>query len=398
MRILCLHSSSDLYGASKIFLQTVALYTKEGHECVVLLSSEGPLYTALKEKGIEVHICSLGIIRRKYFTPWGLLNRFLKWQSAKSYILKLHQEKPFSIIYSNTLAVWVGAFLKQKLKEQVQHIWHVHEIIAKPVFLFKKLQKLLIASADQVIVVSNAVANHWQHPALNEKMQVIYNGVPPIQNTEASHTKTYHQALGIPADSIIVGMAGRIHFWKGQSWFIDMAHAFLNRIEDHEYKDKVYFIITGDAFKGYENLVIELQNKIEKLGLSKRVFLTGYEPNVDRFYKSIDVFVLPSQLPDPFPTVILEAMQYAKPIIATAQGGALEMLDAKSGYLVPIDNYMEAARRLIPLLVPVIRKLTGEAALQRVNTLFSEEAYEKNIRWILEKCAMHNKTENLINQ
>ena len=37
---------------------------------------------------------------------------------------------------------------------------------------------------------------------------------------------TYHISLNIPADSIVIGMAGRIHFWKGQSYFIDIAKAF----------------------------------------------------------------------------------------------------------------------------------------------------------------------------
>ena len=36
MRILLLHSSSDTYGASKIFLQTAALIKNRGHKAVVV--------------------------------------------------------------------------------------------------------------------------------------------------------------------------------------------------------------------------------------------------------------------------------------------------------------------------------------------------------------------------
>ena len=61
MRILLLHSSSDLYGASKIFLQTVTLLRKHGHQCVVVLSNKGSLEEALELVGAEVHIINLGI-------------------------------------------------------------------------------------------------------------------------------------------------------------------------------------------------------------------------------------------------------------------------------------------------------------------------------------------------
>ena len=48
MRILFLHSSSDTYGASKIFLQTVALMQQRGHTFVVVLSNKGSLQFALE--------------------------------------------------------------------------------------------------------------------------------------------------------------------------------------------------------------------------------------------------------------------------------------------------------------------------------------------------------------
>jgi len=82
MRILLLHSSSDLYGASKIFLQTVQILQKQGHACEVVLSNEGPLVEALKNTGARVHVFSLGIIRRKYFSPSGIINRLANWKNG----------------------------------------------------------------------------------------------------------------------------------------------------------------------------------------------------------------------------------------------------------------------------------------------------------------------------
>ena len=88
MRILLLHSSSDLYGASKIFLQTVKILLKRGHHCIVVLSSDGYLVEELKSLGVQVEIINLGILRKKYFSPTGLLNRINKWYQANFLVQK----------------------------------------------------------------------------------------------------------------------------------------------------------------------------------------------------------------------------------------------------------------------------------------------------------------------
>ena len=82
MRILFLHSSSDAYGASKIFLQTVAIAQKNGHTAMVVLSNKGSLEQSLIDMDVEVQIVNLGIIRRQYFNLAGIINRFQKWRNA----------------------------------------------------------------------------------------------------------------------------------------------------------------------------------------------------------------------------------------------------------------------------------------------------------------------------
>ena len=94
----------------------------------------------------------------------------------------------------------------------------------------------------------------------------------------------------------------------------------------------------------------------------------------------LDILVLPSILPDSFPTVILEAMAAAKPVVATAHGGAIEMIvEGETGFLVPWDN-AEAAAKPISELVEnnVMRKEMGEIGRSRVLDKFSPEAFQRN--------------------
>jgi glycosyltransferase involved in cell wall biosynthesis len=142
----------------------------------------------------------------------------------------------------------------------------------------------------------------------------------------------------------------------------------------------LYFIITGDAFPGYEYLVDEIQNFIKKNQLEDRIFYTGFENEMDKFYSSIDILILPSQLPDPLPTVVLEAMQYGIPVVATAQGGALEMIaENETGIFIPMNDVTIAINKIYDLLQKKGQSAMKERCIQRVNQHFSITAFENNI-------------------
>lgn len=408
MRILLLHSSSDLYGASKIFLQTVQILQKQGHACEVVLSNEGPLVDALKNTGAHVHVFNLGIIRRKYFTPLGILNRIVKWAHANKQLRKIIKQQKIELVYSNTTAVLMGAWVAKKYK--IPHYWHVHEIIEQPKFLHSTISWLMQNRCDKIICVSQAVEDNWVqgNHKIASKTRLIYNGVEPIQKSnEVNYRATYQ----IPSHAIVVGMAGRIHYWKGQNYFLSIAKQLLVlesvRNASNASANNIppfYFIITGDAFPGYEYLVNEMQEFIEKNELTTRVIYTGFEKEMDKFYSAIDILVLPSLLPDPLPTVVLEAMQYGIPVVATPQGGALEMIaDNETGIFIPLPESQydimksihyhrtEAAANIFYLAHSVQQKQTGnitaienrkimsEQAKKRVAQYFSKEAFEKNI-------------------
>jgi glycosyltransferase involved in cell wall biosynthesis len=377
MHILLLHSSSDLYGASKIFLQTVQLLKKQGHTCYVVVSAEGPLVEKLKQDNIQVTVINLGIIRRKYFTPLGIINRVNKWYKASALLNKYISQNGIDLVYANTTAVLLGAWLANK--NNIKHIWHVHEIIEKPKFLFLAIQWIMMHYTTTIICVSKAVQDHWSknNPLILSKMQVVYNGIGPVEKSTEVNFKTQYQ---IPKEAIVIGMAGRVHFWKGQQYFLQIAKQLLNRSKENNLTAPLYFIITGDAYPGYEYLVDDIQNFIKKNNLGDRIFYTGFEHEMDKFYSSIDLLILPSQLPDPLPTVVLEAMQYGIPVAATEQGGALEMIaENETGIFIPIHDVTIATNKIYELLQKEDQLEMKEKCIQRVNQHFSIMAFENNI-------------------
>ena len=380
MHILLLHSSSDLYGASKIFLQTAQILKAQGNTCHVVVSSAGPLVDKLKQDNIPVTVINLGIIRRKYFTPLGILNRISKWSKANGFLNKYIQQNNIELVYANTTAVLLGAYLANKNK--IKHVWHVHEIIEKPKFLFLAIQWIMKRYTSTIICVSKAVQNHWSKnaPSLLSKMQVIYNGIGSVEKSTEVDFRTQYQ---IPEDAIVIGMAGRVHYWKGQQYFLQIAEQLLKHSTESNQAKPLYFIITGDAFPGYEYLVDEMQNFIKKNNLGERIFYTGFEDKMDKFYSSIDLLLLPSQLPDPLPTVVLEAMQYGIPVAATAQGGALEMIaENETGIFIPINNVQVAADKIFELIHSNHRNNMRTHSIERVKKYFSASSFENQITTI----------------
>jgi glycosyltransferase involved in cell wall biosynthesis len=122
------------------------------------------------------------------------------------------------------------------------------------------------------------------------------------------------------------------------------------------------------------------------LNIETMVSDLGYRTDIAELLQGFDIFVLPSTLPDPFPTVVLEAMASAKPVIATRQGGALEMIDEnKTGMFINLHDAV-AASSVIEKLIrnKQLRIELGEAGRKKVLTMYSCEAFENKMIKVLE--------------
>jgi len=375
MKILVLHSSSDLYGASKVLLQTVGYLVSRNHDVIVILSEEGPLADAFRQKGINVHIIKLGILRRKYFNISGIFNRMVTIRKAKKKLSLLVKEQSIDVIYSNTTAVLAGALVAKKKK--IYHIWHIHEIITKPGWVLKILGRVVNRYSDQVIVVSEAVKKNWKKYVSENKIKVVYNGLEYKEYMTADGNEI-RKKIDASGNHILVGMIGRIHYWKGQEYFLNIAKHLVDKYQN------LKFVMVGDVFPGYEYLYDELEKTKIQLGISHLVVDLGYRRDIPQILSALDVFVLPSILPDPLATVVLEAMAAGKPVAATAHGGVVEIIQNNiSGVLIPWNDAYKASEIIGRLIVDKpLRSTLGRNSVERVLTFFSQEAYFQNLEKI----------------
>ena len=369
--ILMLHGGADLYGGSKIFLQTVKVLMENGYDIYVVLDGEGPLISEFEKLDVEIIVSELGILRRQYFNPLGLINRIKALYKARKFLLNLVSNHNIDLIYSNTTSVLVGCYVANKTK--LPHVWHIHEIIRNPKFFTKFISWHLNQFSDEIIVVSEEVRKHWNQYVKNDKITTIYNGLN--YSDYLNSIPGLREELGISNDQVIIGMIGRVNLWKGQSYFLKIAS------EIYKTHKNVAFVMVGDAYPGYEYLYDNIKKYIKTNNLQEVVYDLGYRKDIPYLLASFDLFVLPSIQPDPLPTVVLEAMASSKPVIATAHGGALEMvLENETGMHIPWDDAFKAVDKFKRLIDDQEhRELMGNKGRERVLNYFSESEYEKNI-------------------
>lgn len=335
-RIMYLHTGAELYGADKILLTIIEGLDKNKFEPIVVLPNDGPLVEELKKRNIRVEIISYPILRRKYFNLNGILGYIKEYKKAITKLTKFAREEKIDIIHNNTIAVLEGVSIKKRQKN-IKLITHVHEILTRPKIAASFLYDVHVRNADKVICVSNAVKEHIENMINNESRNVIvvHNGIKAKKKIKSDIRKKY----GIPKESKLFAVIGRINHFKGQTDFV-------NAISLARKKDSgIYGIIVGDAFSGQEWRVDSIKKMIEDNGLSDFCFFTGFEKNTEKIYSAIDALVLPSTKPDPFPTVVLESISCGVPVIAYRDGGAVEMIkNDVDGWLVPDRQPEEIAK------------------------------------------------------
>ncbi len=113
-----------------------------------------------------------------------------------------------------------------------------------------------------------------------------------------------------------------------------------------------------------------LRRQTEAAGLSERVTLPGYAPDIRPFLDEARLFVLPSRF-EGYGAVIVEALGAGRPVIATASTPAVDdvMTDPERGLVVPIEDVpalTAALRALLDQQAPDPQRLSRAVAAYRI--------------------------------
>ena len=366
-RVLLLHSSNDMYGASRIVLQVIDILIQAKYEVHVILPYKGVLNKIITEKGASCSIYNLGVFRKKYMNLKGLYNRFLKIKKAKNHISNYIDKHHIDLLYTSTSVIISGGLAAKKCG--IPSISHIHEIPTanKPYEIFIGL--FVRYYSTQVIVVSNSVAKHWQPYLKKNQLLTVYNGIIFPVTKAPSNTKS---KIG---QNITVTSIARLIPYKGHKYFIEVAK------ELFKLNNQYQFLIVGDTFPGYESYEEELKTLVIENDLHQKIHFLGYRTDVEAILAKSDLVFHSSIAPDSLPTVLFEAIKMKVPLVATELAGAVEILDnGNCGLLVPLNNAKKVADLINDYIKDEKLKISNiEKAIEYTNQHFSPTQFKKNI-------------------
>jgi glycosyltransferase involved in cell wall biosynthesis len=114
----------------------------------------------------------------------------------------------------------------------------------------------------------------------------------------------------------------------------------------------------------------------------------GHREDIPALLAASDLLVLPSYY-EGLPNVVLEAMRFRKPVVATAAPGTTEVLvDGQTGRLVPVGDFRALAAALRDAIRdPEARRRWGEAGRARADAEFRAERMVERFASLYEELA-----------
>jgi glycosyltransferase involved in cell wall biosynthesis len=156
-----------------------------------------------------------------------------------------------------------------------------------------------------------------------------------------------------------VGLVATMGRWKGHAVFLRAIGALPANTRVRAY------VVGGGIYRtaGSEVDADELRRMAAELGIADRVGFTGFVDEPAAAMRALDVVVHASTQPEPFGLVIAEAMACGRAVIASAAGGAGEIVIDEHDALAVQPGDAEGLSRAIERLAadPILRDSLSRA-------------------------------------
>jgi glycosyltransferase involved in cell wall biosynthesis len=335
-RVVFLDHCAKLSGGELALLRLLkGARTIEPH---VILAEDGPLVDEFRKAGISTEVLALkpnvaNLSRAELQSPHRLLEGCIATATyAAKLTRRLHRLHP-DLVHANSLKSGVYGSLAAR-GARIPIVWHVRDRLSEdnyPPGQAALLQRGVRKMADAVIANSIATA------------ELLRKGRAPVWVVPSPVDVT---SMGRPTDGPpVVGIVGRLAPWKGQHIFLDAVARVSKKHPD------VHARVIGSALFGEEPYSRTLRRQVDELGISTLVDFAGFSDDIAAQLATLTVAVHASTVPEPFGQVIVEAMACGVPVVATAAGGPVEIIDhTTDGLLVAPGDPEELAEGIARLL------------------------------------------------
>ncbi|GBD32995.1 N-acetyl-alpha-D-glucosaminyl L-malate synthase [bacterium HR33] len=399
LKVTAIAATAGLGGTERLLLDLAARAFEYDIALRLLVPQSGPLVTILNEIGVPAEVVAAPeamlagpVESAPLLTGGASLLGVMGWARR----LAVH---PF---WQETDLVYTVAFkahLACALRRKHPVVWHLHEM--PPERMGAAWRAMARRLADGLIAPSRAAAEAWTVREPDSKdaavasrfglpvskppeLEVIPSGVDLDRFRPRERSYWIHRRLGLDPSARLLGTPVSFTRWKGA---LEAIRAFSSIAGRHPV---AHLLVSGPA--PYETGVDpkfreEVEAAVRSAG--SRVHLFSFEPKAELVYPELDLVLHYPVRPEAFGRVLVEAMACAVPVIAAAEGGALEVLDRGGGWLVRPRDWEALASALEDFLkLPAEeRRRMGEAGRRAAEDRYSARVFAREVARVLRRVA-----------
>lgn len=198
---------------------------------------------------------------------------------------------------------------------------------------------------DHVICNSAFTARSIETVYPGVARDVVYAPVDMPARLAAAERRRVRADLDTPDSAVVVIQASRSEAWKGHASVVEA----LGRLR--HVPDWIWWQVGGAQRPAEQAFLDALGASARRLRIASRVRFVGERSDVPRLLAAADVHCQANLKPEPFGIALVEALAAGLPVVTTALGGAVEIVDGTCGVLVPPGDVGALASALDGLIV-----------------------------------------------
>lgn len=343
MRVLHLSSGNQYGGIERVLVASARHRTSAPMDPAYAFCFPGRVSEEIRASGAPVH--DLGPVRAS--RPWTV------WR-ARRRLARLLAVGGFDVAVTH--ACWPHAMFAPVVRHARVRLAHfVHGVLGSGHWTERRAAR----TVPDVLIANGRFTATTVGRVFPSLAPVVVRC--PVELGQASADRDVTRSrIAVARDAFVILLAARIEAGKGHDVLIDA----LARLPD---LGPLECWIAGGPHGSIGRRVLEnLTRRVVGSGVGSRVRWLGERADVPDLLAAADVLCQPNTAPESFGVGFVEALAAGVPVVTSAIGGALEIVDESCGVLVPPGDVEAVACALRALIVdPARRRSLGAAGPAR---------------------------------
>lgn len=331
------------------------MFKSEDYPSLHFCQENSPFEEKLKEEGLDY----ISLPKTSYFSPKAILKVRSEVKKRGIKHIYIHHLKDLWFLVpalKGLVDVQLVGFAQMFIKN-ISKKDFLHDL------LYNRMQALITLTDIQQEELKKCL------PLKEERYHTVPNSVDmtKFENLDAARSKIRIDN-GYSDENKVVGIVGRLDPWKGQLELIKAYH------QVYKSDENLRLLIVGSETPGEEGYKNELLKYVKDNHLESVVKFIPFQPNVNEWMSSMDIFVMPSY-EEAFGIVLVEAMATGLPVISTKAGGVPDILKNESLGLMVEPRSSEA---IATALSKLLKDQDATRSMANAGKKYATEKYDLN--------------------